>query len=86
MGYDTMPEDVFRNRGEQYLREVKETGKSSVRIAKDTTARLHACLIPWEELDKLSEREQAYTGKYTDYKIMDEQNVRALSSLVKEAR
>ena len=86
MGYDTMPEDVFRNRGEQYLREVKETGKSSVRIAKDTTARFHACLIPWEELDKLSEREQAYTGKYTDYKIMDEQNVRALSSLVKEAR
>ncbi len=42
---------------------------------KDAAGKRHACLIPWDELDKLSEMENALTGKKPDYKQMDRDNI-----------
>ena len=79
MGYKTMPEEIFRKRGEEHLKD------PSVRISKDTVSRYHACLVPWDELKTLSEKEAEYTGRYTDYQAMDTNNVLAAGSLVQEA-
>ena len=76
MGYRTMPPDVFRSRAKAYRTD------STVRIAKDPSARLHACLIPWEELDNLSDAENAVTGAGVDYKELDRRNVQMLSELL----
>lgn len=46
--------------------------------------RLHACIIPWDGLDALSERENAVTGGHVDYKAMDRDNVLALPALLRE--
>ena len=42
---------------------------------------MHACLIDWEDLDDLSERESQVTGKPVDYKQMDRNNVLTLAQL-----
>ena len=52
-------------------------------IGKDLGERLHCCLIPWEDLDDLSARENAVTGKSVDYKQMDRNNVLTLPELLK---
>ena len=44
--------------------------------------RTHACLVPWEELDALSARENAITGDQVDYKAMDRNNVLALPEIL----
>ena len=53
------------------------------RIAKDPETRTHACLIPREELDELSVRENEITGGSVDYKQYDIQNVLALPKLLR---
>ena len=75
MGYMPMPEEVFEARAKQRAAEIEATGSSSLRIAKDTEHRLHACLIPWEELDALSDREAQLTGHRPAYLQMDRDNV-----------
>ena len=45
--------------------------------------RTHACLIGWEELDALSQRESRLTGKELDYKAMDADNVRLIPELLR---
>ena len=78
MGYQTMPEDVFDSRAEQWL-----SGDTALRIGKDTENRLHACLIPWEDLDGLSRRETEITGKAVDYKESDRVNVRTVAEMLR---
>ena len=51
---------------------------------KDVAKRIHSCLIPWEALDELSQRENAVTGGDVDYQDLDRQNVLALARLLKE--
>lgn len=75
MGYQAMPSEVFRERAARYQTLVQENGNTRYRIGKDTEKQLHACLIPWEELPALSERECDVTGKYVDYREMDRNNV-----------
>lgn len=82
MGIEKMPESVFEERAAAYQEEVRQNGKSSIRIAKDLPAHQHACLIPWEELDALSARENAVTGGDVDYKQMDRNNVLAISEVL----
>ena len=84
MGFSTMEQAEFDARAEIYLRQQKQEGRSSIRIGKNMTARTHACLIPWDALDLLSEKEAAITGKYVDYKAMDTENVLAIPQLLKE--
>ncbi len=85
MGYRVMPEETFEKRAAQYLKEKKESGTGKIRIGKDTTLRLHACLVPWDQLDELSARENAVTGKCVDYKEMDRDNVRMIPVMLKGA-
>ena len=83
MGYQVMPEEVYAERASQYAFEKERYGTGKIRIGKDTASRLHACLIPWEDLDALSARENAITGKSVDYKEMDRDNVRMIPEMLK---
>jgi len=83
MGFDTMPDEIYEKRAAAYLEEKEENGSSSITIGKDMEAHLHACLIPWEDLDALSERENAITGGNVDYKQLDRNNVIALSDVLR---
>ena len=45
----------------------------------------HACLISWEDLNALSAKESAITGKEIDYQAMDTDNVLAVPQLLQAA-
>lgn len=80
MGWHPMPPEIWRQRADAYA-----AGNHGIRVGKDSGKRLHACMIPWEELDELSARENAVTGGHVDYKAMDRDNVLALGELLKRA-
>ena len=54
------------------------------RITKDSENRLHACLIPWDALDELSEKERSVTGHKVDYKRYDINNVLILPEVLRQ--
>lgn len=81
MGFLPMTREEFDDRTRQYRQQAK-TGKPSVRIGKNMAGKTHACLIPWDDLDELSRRENAITGKNLDYKQMDRENVLAIPALL----
>ena len=83
MGYREMPEEVLKERMEQYAREKKEKGSSSLRVSKDAANRLHACLREWDALDDLSAEEYRMTGVKRDYKEMDRDNIRMIPAMKK---
>lgn len=82
MGYAPMSRDQF----EANLKAVKKCREEGVpckiRATKDVKKRLHACLVPWEELDELSECERLQTGEEKNYKQLDINNVLALPRLL----
>lgn len=82
MGFRTMTEDEFHQRCRIYLEEKALDPKTKYRISKDVPARIHRCLIPWEELDALSAAENAVTGGKVDYKQMDRDNVSMAPNLL----
>lgn len=82
-GYRTMTDDEFNANAAEWRRCQEKGIPCTVRIAKDTAARTHACLIPWDELEALSEKENAITGGSVDYKQYDINNVLALPKLIK---
>ena len=86
MGFSTMSDEEFADRAAQYQQQVAENGKATIRISKNMAGRTHACLVSWEELTELSEKEAAVTGKYTDYQHMDTENVLALPALLRAAQ
>ena len=75
-GYKCMDEKILSERAKMYKED------PSVRISKDSSQKLHACLIPWDDLDKLSSFEEKVTGKYVDYKQMDRDNVNVILDLM----
>ena len=81
MGYEKMPDDIYARRQRQYIQEKSLYGSGKICIGKDTAARQHACLIPWEQLDRLSALENSITGGNTNYKSMDKANVLAIPQL-----
>ncbi len=83
MGFSCMSKEEFQARTKKYLEEKREQGFSKTRIGKNLVGKTHACLIPWEELDKLSDTENAITGGSVDYKRMDVNNVLAIPELLK---
>lgn len=85
MGFKAMTDEVYKKRCDAYLKEIKETGNSRIRLGKDLKERIHACLIDWDDLDELSKKENAITGKQVDYKQMDRNNVLMLPELLKAA-
>lgn len=82
-GYRPMPNEVWNERCNQYKKEVAEKGSSRLKIPKDDVNRLHACLIPWDELDELTDKYNAVTGKNIDYKQMDRNNVLMMQTLLR---
>ena len=82
MGFGAMTDEEFDRRSRLYLQQVAEEGSSSLRISKNMTARTHACLVGWDELKVLSEKEAAVTGKYRDYQAMDTDNVMLIPRLL----
>lgn len=86
MGFSPMSEPEFAERTAAYLQQKEESGASTIRIGKNTAARTHACLVDWEELDALSARENAITGKNLDYKAMDTANVLVVPELLENSK
>lgn len=84
MGFSPMSETTFNQRAAQYLKEKEETGQGKIRISKDLINRYHACLIPWEDLDRLSHKENAITGGTVDYKEADRKNILAMGNVIRE--
>ena len=86
MGYTRMSDEVWEKRAEEYRKEIALGGKGRTRISKDTVDKRHACLVSWDELDALSAKESAVTGKDTDYKQMDRDNIKVVLKLLEENR
>ena len=88
MGYSPMPREVWDARAGRWLAAAKtaDNGRPGFSIGKDAELRLHACLVPWEDLDELSARETAVTGKAVDYKEMDRRNILAAADVLKAVR
>jgi len=82
MGFRPMSQQEYDRRTAQYLAEKAEKGASRLRIGKNMENRTHACLVDWEQLDALSERESAITGKAVNYKVMDTDNVMAVPRML----
>ena len=83
MGYVPMSRMEFEANIEAFSRLQAEGKQSSFRISKNPEERKHACLIPWEDLDTLSEEENRATGRNVDYKQIDINNVLALPKLLR---
>ncbi len=78
MGYSCMSDEVRDKRAEMYKSD------KSVRVTKDPKNKLHACLIPWDDLDALSDYENALTGRGVDYKQSDRDNIITMNKLCKK--
>lgn len=86
MGFRAMTEEEFETRCQTYREEKAKNPATRYRIGKDLVGRIHCCLIPWEQLDDLSARENAVTGGTVDYKAMDRNNVLTLPGLLRSAK
>lgn len=84
MGFRPMTQEEFLSRAEQYSTMVKQDPDYHIR--KDKKQRIHACMIPWEQLDDYSAKENAITGNNVDYAEHDRDNVRALGKLLREMK
>ena len=82
-GYRAMSDEEFEANAAEWRRCQEEGIPSTVRIARDTAARTHACLISWDELDALSFKVSTVTGRSVDYKQYDINNVLALPKLLR---
>ena len=86
MGFRGMTEEEYAERCRIYKEEKAKNPASRYRIGKDIPKRLHCCLRPWEELDALSDAENAVTGGNVNYKQMDRNNVLTLPDLLKSVK
>lgn len=84
-GYRRMSGEELSRNIENYVR-CREKGLPLPRITKNAEQRTHACLIPYDQLDALSERENAVTGKNTDYRQLDINNVLMIPRILKERK
>lgn len=82
MGFRPMTDEEFHSRAQTYLQQT-QAGIPPLRIGKNMIGRTHACLVSWEELPLLSQKEAAVTGMYTDYQQMDTDNVLAIPQLLR---
>ncbi len=81
MGFDTMKDEEFEIRSKLYKDQIAQECSSNIRIAKNMKNRTHACLVSWEKLLTLSQKEAAVTGIYRDYQAMDTDNILSVPEL-----
>ncbi len=86
MGFRPMSRERFEERAADYARRKAAGLPCSTKIARDLDSRTHACLVPWDELDALSARERAVTGREIDYQQTDINNVLAMPRLLQAWR
>lgn len=82
MGYSPMNSAEFDERAKIY-KECIEEGIPCIRLSKDSENRTHACLVSWDELDILSQKENSVTGRDVNYKQYDINNILALPDILK---
>jgi hypothetical protein len=83
MGYSPMSSEEFNRRAETYM-ECVSKGLPGIKLSKDSENRTHACLISWDALDNLSEKENSVTGQKVDYKQYDINNVLIIPEVLKQ--
>ena len=83
MGFRTMSDEEFAHRAQRYLELVREQGTADYSITKNMRDYTHACLVDWDALQDLAEREQQITGRPVDYKEYDRANVMLVPELLK---
>ena len=74
-GFDVMEKEEFIRRVKERQKEIKEYGKSSIKVTKDKQKLTHVCLVDWDELDEISEIENSLTNGSRNYKDSDRINV-----------
>ena len=82
-GFDVMEKKEFIARVNSYQDEMREFGKSKIKVSKDKKQLKHACLVDWDELDEISRIENSITHKHKDYKNADRENVDMVMELIK---
>lgn len=85
MGFSPMSDEEYARRTDVYLQQ-KRAQQPLIRVGKNMAGRTHACLIPWEALDDLSQRETKLTGKAVDHKQSDTNNILILPQLLASGR
>ncbi|MBQ6919533.1 MAG: hypothetical protein IJQ74_04325, partial [Synergistaceae bacterium] len=80
-----MEKEEFLQRVKKRVAEIREHGRSSVKMTKDMDKKLHVCLVGWDELDDISEMENALTHGNADYKENDRRNVDMVMELMKKS-
>ena len=78
MGFRPMTGTEMEDRAE-LLRQGKLTGK----INQDLDLRLHACLVPWEELDRVSQLQTKLSGTPVDHKKTDINSILTLPEVLR---
>ena len=86
MGYRTMTDQEFEQRAQEYEEHVRSGKPGRYRIAKDTQKRIHACLIPYDDLDELSAKESGLTGRKVDYRRSDINNILTIPQILKRQK
>ena len=82
-GYDVMEKEEFVKRVKDYLNEIREYGKSKIKLTKDSKAMKHVCLVEWNKLDEISRIENSLTHGNRNYKDSDRSNVDMVMNLIK---
>ena len=83
-GYRAMTDEEFDKRAAEYIENLRKGRPANPRIGKDTDERSHACLIPYDQLDKLSEKEKKVTGRNVNYKQSDINNVLIIPRILRQ--
>ena len=83
MGFRPMTEEEFEARSKEYLAKKDMDPKTPNKIRKDMEKRIHACIIPWKDLDAFSAKENAITKGSEDYAENDRKNVRDIRKILR---
>jgi len=85
MGYRRIGVKEMRERFETYSGE-KNSREHFNYCRKDTKARLHICLVSWDELDELGKAYNDVTGKVQDFKEDDRRIIENIPKFLKMAK
>lgn len=83
MGFRPMTEEEFKIRSAEYKKEKRRNPDTEYRITRDVDNRIHACIIPWKDLDAYSKKENDVTGENRDYAENDRKNIRSLANIIR---
>lgn len=81
MGFRPMTDEEFECRKKNYAEDKAED--PDYRITRDMDKRIHACIIPWDQLDAYSRKENKITGESRDYAENDRRNVRSIGDVLR---